>query len=167
MPVDARLIGDLLDRHGAALELYASQWTNCPEDCVQEALVELARQRQTPEHVVAWLYRVVRNRAMNAGRAARRRVYHEQIAAQQARERKRQPLGDVDRLSLPESLEALDTGDRELIVLRLWSELTWQQIGELTDTSSSSAQRRYVAALEKLKQLLEPTCLTNMICRPS
>jgi len=53
LPVDACLLGELLDRHGATLELYASQWTRCPEDCVQEALVELARRIQPPEHVVA------------------------------------------------------------------------------------------------------------------
>jgi DNA-directed RNA polymerase specialized sigma24 family protein len=35
------------------------------DDCVQEALVELARQRQSPEHVLAWLYRVVKVEQMN------------------------------------------------------------------------------------------------------
>ena len=42
-PPGPELIGRLLDRHGAALELYARQLCQCPDDCVQEALVELAR----------------------------------------------------------------------------------------------------------------------------
>ncbi|NOY29686.1 MAG: sigma-70 family RNA polymerase sigma factor [Planctomycetes bacterium] len=163
LPDDARLIGDLLDQHGAALELYASQWTNCPEDCVQEAFVELAGRLQPPGHVVAWLYRVVRNRAMNAGRAARRRVHHEQIAGAQ----RRQAIGDVEKFLLTEALNALTAEDREVVVLRVWSDLSWQQIAELINTSSSSAQRRYAGALEKLKQVLEPTCLPNIIYRPS
>ncbi len=67
-PIDAEQLGRLLDEHGAALALYASQWTDSADDCVQEALVELARQRQAPDHIVAWLYRVVKNRALNAAR---------------------------------------------------------------------------------------------------
>ncbi|NOY42919.1 MAG: sigma-70 family RNA polymerase sigma factor [Planctomycetes bacterium] len=166
-PVDARLIGDLLDSHGAALELYASGWTNSPEDCVQESLVELARRLQPPEHTVAWLYHVVRNRAKNAGRADRRRVRHEQIAAQLAGERNQQTISDIERLALPEALEAMSAEDRELVVLRIWSGLTWQEIAEVSQTSSSGAQRRYAAALKQLRHFLEPSCLPKIVCRRS
>ena len=67
--VDATLIAEMLDRHGPALAFYARQWTSTADDCVQEALVELARQPATPDNPAAWLYRVVRNRALNAARA--------------------------------------------------------------------------------------------------
>jgi RNA polymerase sigma factor (sigma-70 family) len=167
LPVDARQIGELLDQHAAALELYASQWTNSPEDAVQEAFVQLASQSTRPEHLLAWLYRVVRNRALNSGRAARRRVRHEQTAAELVESQRKQTLRDVDRLSIPEALEMLSDLDREVVVLRIWSDLTWQQIAELTETSSSGAQRHYVAALEKLKVHLEPSCLPNLTCRPN
>src|SRR3954463_15524823 len=79
-PIDAELIGRLLDEHGPALALYAAQWTDAADDCVQEALVELARQRQSPEHVVAWLYRVVKHRALNVARGDRRRRERENRA---------------------------------------------------------------------------------------
>ena len=49
-PIDAEQLGRLLDEHGAALALYATQWTDSPDDCVQEALVELARLRQWLQH---------------------------------------------------------------------------------------------------------------------
>ena len=48
-PIDAEQLGRLLDEHGSALALYAAQWTDAADDCVQEALVELAKQRQSPE----------------------------------------------------------------------------------------------------------------------
>jgi len=44
-PIDAELLGRLLDEHGPALALYASQWTDAADDCVQEALIELAGTR--------------------------------------------------------------------------------------------------------------------------
>ena len=165
--VEAHEIAQLVDRHAAALELYAAHWTDAPEDCVQEAFVELARQLQRPGNVVAWLYQVVRNRALNAARADRRRAHHEQLAALRRDSRQASDFGAEDKLSLPEALAALAIEEREIVVLRIWSELTWQQIADLTNTSSSSAQRRYVAALSELRKYLEPSCEVNPIYRPS
>ncbi len=165
--VGAHEIAQLVDRHAAALELYAAHWTDAPEDCVQEAFVELARQLQRPGNVVAWLYQVVRNRALNAARATRRRGHHEQLAALRRDSRQASDFGAEDKLSLPEALAALEIEEREIVVLRIWSGLTWQQIADLTNTSSSSAQRRYVAALSELRKYLEPSCEANPTYRPS
>jgi RNA polymerase sigma factor (sigma-70 family) len=166
-PVDAHEIAELVDQHAAALELYAAHWTDAPEDCVQEAFVELARQLQRPGQVVAWLYQVVRNRAHNAARAARRRTHHEQLAGLRSASRQTSEFGAEEKMSLPEALAALAIEEREIVVLRIWSGLTWQQIADLTNTSSSGAQRRYVAALSELRKHLEPSCKTNPTCRPS
>lgn len=166
-PSDASLIAELLDRHAAALELYAAQWSATPTDCVQEAFIRLARLSATPEHVTAWLYRTVRNQALNAARAQRRRQHHEKIAARLIERKHNSKVAVTDQLPLLEALDALPVADRELVVLRIWSELTWQEIADLTETSSSSAQRRYVAALTKLRQHLEPSCPPNPICPPN
>ena len=59
--MDSDWLGQLVDRHAAALELFARQWCDTPEDVVQEAFVKLAPQRTLPENPAAWLFRVVRN----------------------------------------------------------------------------------------------------------
>jgi DNA-directed RNA polymerase specialized sigma24 family protein len=69
----------------------------------------------------------------------------------------------TEHLPLLEAIDALPTTEREFVVLRIWSALTWQEIADLTKTSSSSAQRHYVAALTKLRQHLEPSCPPNLI----
>jgi RNA polymerase sigma-70 factor (ECF subfamily) len=38
-------LSSVLAQHGRALVLYARQWCDCPEDVVQEALLELIGQR--------------------------------------------------------------------------------------------------------------------------
>ena len=43
--------------------------------------IELAGQPQSPDNAVAWLYRVVRNKALSAARSAGRRQRHEAAAA--------------------------------------------------------------------------------------
>src|SRR5262245_7214503 len=77
-------LGRLIDAHAAALTLYARQWCAAPEDVVQEAFLKLTAQPAPPPHVVPWLYAVVRNRAISAARADRRRRQHEARAAARA-----------------------------------------------------------------------------------
>src|SRR5262245_66257780 len=68
-----RHLGELIDRHGPALVLYARQWCAGPEDVVQDAFLKLLGQRRAPDDPAAWLYRVVRNAALDAAKADRRR----------------------------------------------------------------------------------------------
>src|SRR5262249_26694350 len=75
-------LGRLIDRHAAALGLYARQWCDAREDVVQEAFLKPARQGGLPENPAAWLFRIVRNGAINASTAARRRRRHESGAAE-------------------------------------------------------------------------------------
>ena len=79
--MDSDWLGRLVDRYAAALELYARQWCHAPEDVVQEAFLKLVAQRPLPDQPVAWLFRVVRNGALNAALAARRRRHHEAESA--------------------------------------------------------------------------------------
>ena len=138
----------LLNQHAAALQLYARQWSSSPEDCVQEAFVKLAAQTEMPDKPVAWLYRVVRNGALNWARTESRRSEREKAAAEIKRSQfESEPNKALEQLELAAAIEDLPAADRELIVLRVWSELTWQQIAELTNQSSSSAHRNYVQAL--------------------
>ena len=155
-PVRATLIAEMFDRHAPALSLYASQWTSLPDDCVQEALVELARQPAAPDNPAAWLYRVVRNRALNASRASRRRTAHEQAAAEAQSTRRSAETDPATSASLNDSLSSLEGAAREIVVLRVWGGLSWQEIADVVGGSKSNAQRNYVQALEQLRQIWEP-----------
>jgi RNA polymerase sigma-70 factor (ECF subfamily) len=162
-PIDAELLGRLLDEHGAALALYASQWTLAADDCVQEALVELARQPQPPEHTLAWLYRVVKNRALNAVRGARRRRERETRAMAERFAAAQQPAAfdRGDSLAAIDALERLEPSERELVVMRIWGGLKYDEIAVALGVSTSTAHRQYERALTKLRQILESPCSTN------
>ena len=162
-PIDAELLGRLLDEHGAALALYAAQWTESPDDCVQEALVELARQPQSPDHVVAWLYRVVKHRALNAARGSRRRRERESRAIADRLADAQQPAAfdRHDAMAATEALVQLEPSERELVVMRIWGGLTLDEIGESLAISTATAHRHYERALTKLRNILESPCSTN------
>ncbi len=153
------LLERLLDGHGAALRLFASQWTESPDDCVQEALLQLVRQPTLPERIVPWLYRVVRNQAISLRRASLRRARHETAAAIE-RPSWFSVGGEalVDPECLTKALQSLAENHREVIVAKIWGRLTFEQIAEVLGISRSSAHRLYEAGLHELRERLKRLC---------
>ena len=153
-------LGYLIDRHAAALELAARQWCACPEDVVQEAFLKLSRLEREPEQSAAWLYRVVRNGAISAGRSERRRQRHES-AAGRAPWFMEEGGGRLDAAAVADSLAQLPGDQREVIVAHLWNGLTFEQIAETIGISTTTAHRRYVAGLDELRTRLKLPCPKN------
>ncbi len=149
------LLGRLVDDHAAVLLLYARQWCDTPEDVVQEAFIKIASRKWEPDNPVAWLYRVVRNGALTSARAARRRRQHEAHAAAKTPAWFDNNTGcHLDADDAARALAALPLEQRETIVAHLWGGLTFEQIGELSDVSTSTAHRRYLAGLSALRERL-------------
>jgi RNA polymerase sigma factor (sigma-70 family) len=147
----------LLDSHGPSLVLYARQWCGSPEDVVQDAFLKLVALRKPPEQVVPWLYRVVRNGAIDASRSAQRRQRRETSAAWPVRWFVE---AEADGLTADAALAALlqlPIDQREVIVVRLWGELSFEQIAEVADCSPSTAFRRFTAGIEALRKELKST----------
>ena len=156
-------LAELVDRYAAALVLYARQWCACPEDVVQTAFLKLVRLRVPPDNLLPWLYRVVRNGAIDASRAARRRHKYESAAATAA-PRWFAPSDDptgLDARSAAEALAQLPTETREIIVAHLWGGLTFEQIAHAVGSSAATCYRRYAAGLETLRHHLGAVCPTS------
>jgi RNA polymerase sigma-70 factor (ECF subfamily) len=150
----------LWDGHSASLVLYAQQWCDAPEDVVQEAFLLLVRQAMAPQNPVGWLYRVVRNQAINASRSRGRRSRREDAVAAGG-----QPwfeMSEDDRLdaaAATAALRDLPIQEREAIVARLWGGLKFDEIAGLSGTSPSTAYRSYQRGLSTLRERLGWKCL--------
>jgi RNA polymerase sigma-70 factor (ECF subfamily) len=154
----ARQLGDLIDSHAAALVLFARQWCAAPEDVVQDAFVKLAAQPAWPDDPVAWLYRVARNRAIDAGKSERRRARREAAAARPVRWFAEPAVEGLDAPAAVAALEALPGEQREAIVARLWGGMTLEQVAAVAGCSVSTAYRRYEAGIAALRERLKVTC---------
>jgi RNA polymerase sigma-70 factor (ECF subfamily) len=171
--IDPDRLVRLLDDHAAALELYAAQWADSPADVVQEAFIRLAEQAPLPDRILPWLYTVVRNGAISATRAATRRNKHERNAAElHGSWFDQDAMAPIDAQTATAALRDLPEEFREVLVARIWGGLSFEEIGELTGASSSTAHRRYESGLRKLRVKLgvpcEKTCeTTNQIPRIS
>jgi RNA polymerase sigma factor (sigma-70 family) len=159
MSVPPEFLSQLIAAHAATLELYARQICDTPEDAVQDAFVRLAAQSQLPSRVLPWLFEVTRNRAVSLQRSTRRRKRHEAQAARRDwfETNEGAPL-DADMAT--RALEQLSSEEREVIVAHVWGGMTFDEIGRLTQTSSSTAHRRYREALARLRTKLGVTWLS-------
>jgi RNA polymerase sigma-70 factor (ECF subfamily) len=150
-------LGRLYRKHAAALRLYVRQWPCGAEDLVQDAFIKLAEQSPAPDQVLPWLYRVVRNATLAAGRGeARRRRRQDRMSAAEAW------FGTVeDRIDGHEAtrlLAELPLEQREVVVARIWGGLTFEEVACLAGCSLPTAHRRYQAGLAALRERLNGPC---------
>jgi len=146
----------LWDEHGAALTLYARQWCDAPEDVVQEAFLTLVRQGAAPDNPVGWIYRVVRNRAMNAARSCGRKARREAAVAASGEPWFETAEGDrLDASAATEALKELPEDQREAIIARLWGGLSFEEISQLRGESLSAVYRCYQRGLSALRERLD------------
>jgi RNA polymerase sigma-70 factor (ECF subfamily) len=122
------------------------------EDVLHEtfaALLQLPGCPAQPEH---YCTRSFRNRAMNYRRSLWRRLTRELESRrwfEQATDE-----SPAERAAM-QSLADLPVEQREVIVLKIWHERTFEEIGELLDISPNTAAGRYRYGLQKLKLRLE------------
>lgn len=139
-----------LAAHEKCLVLYARQWCNSPEDVVQEALVELIRKRLDPMQNIPWVYTVVRNKAVSASRRSSRLKPIDWNDCEPWFESNTGDLIDAKAAQL--HLQQMDESIREVLVLKLWSGLSFEEIAPLAQCSKSEAHRRYQQGLELLRK---------------
>lgn len=152
-----------LEAHGPKLLLCARQWTRSfadAEDVVQEAFVRYWRhQRHLPGDPQALLVTSIRRAALDHARRSARRTAREEKADGGLEEREcffdPQVGDDADRRrEIEAALERLPVVQREVLVLKIWNELTFEQIGETLEIPPNTAASRYRYALAALRKEL-------------
>jgi RNA polymerase sigma-70 factor (ECF subfamily) len=133
--------------YGRALGLTHSE----AEDVLQETFVALLRKPEEPEEPKHYCLRAFRNRALNYRRSLWRRLTRE-LESQRWFERTE---GETPQeRSAMRSLARLPTEQREAIVLKIWHEYTFDEIGELLGISANTVAGRYRYGLQKLRAFL-------------
>ena len=115
------------------------------------ALMQRPQPPELPEH---YCVRSFRNRALNYRRSLWRRLTRE---LESARWFERSPGESPAERAAMRGLAALPQEQREVIVLKIWHEHTFEEIGELLDISPNTAAGRYRYGLQKLRTVPERT----------
>ena len=141
------------------LLLFARQWLRSSadaEDVVQEAFVRFWRRNHNIENR-ALLYATVRSIALDFVRRDSRRARREADASSEAAgsvEPQFEQLDDSQPLAT--AVERLPLDQREVLVMKIWDELTFAEIAAALGISQNTAASRYRYALVALKKSLQP-----------
>ena len=142
------------------LLLFARQWTRSPddaEDIVQEAFVKFWRRNHQVNNR-ALLYATVRSIALDFIRRDRRRARREAnvFAETESTIEPQFELEDETQSALAAAVDSLPHDQREVLVLKIWNELTFAEIAAALGISQNTAASRYRYALAGLKKSLQP-----------
>jgi len=134
--------------YGRALGLGESE----AEDVLQETFVALLKQEKRPENPEHYCVRAYRNRVLNFKRGLWRRVARELESARwfESAEVK----NDLEEAA-QRALARLPVEQREVIVLKIWHEMTYDEIAATLDLSPNTVAGRYRYGMEKLKGILK------------
>jgi RNA polymerase sigma-70 factor (ECF subfamily) len=146
-----------LDQHAAALVLFARGWLSShadAEDVVQEAFVRFWRSRDRVSDPAAYLYACVKRCALEWIRAGARRSRREEATARAEAEPLFQDALEQQerRVAIEEALASLPEKQREVLVMRIWGDLSFPQIAEALGVPTETATSRYRYALAKLHE---------------
>ena len=161
-----------LEHHGPKLLLFARQQTRSYEDAqdvLQDAIVKLVEKIRNAEFVggpEAWqpyLYTTIRRLAIDLSRRDDRRKRREDSVGTDAGEAQQDAFhpwfesdssDDEIRNQLEEKLKLLPEKFAEVIIMKIWGERTFAEIGEILGISQNTAASRYRYGLEALKKSL-------------
>jgi RNA polymerase sigma-70 factor (ECF subfamily) len=118
------------------------------EDVLQETFIALLRLRERPQQPAHYCVRAFRNRALNYRRSLWRRLTREWESLRWFE--KTPSETDAERQAM-RALADLPQEQREVIVLKIWHEHTFQEIGTLLDISPNTVAGRYRYGLQKLR----------------
>jgi RNA polymerase sigma-70 factor, ECF subfamily len=149
-------VSRLYEQHGPALVAYARSFlwdAGVAEDVVHGVFLKLLRgQVAMPDVPLAYLYRAVRNTALNARRdEARQMSFDERDCCFESRDGNREAA-----LALEAALRDLPEEQREVLIMRVWSQMTSEEVAIATGVPLDTAASRYRYGLAKLRERLKP-----------
>lgn len=146
----------LYEQHAPALLLYARSFvpdSATAEDVLHQVFAKLLRGETTvPDAPLAYLYRAVRNAALNA-----RRNRAKDVGLDSQKAWFEHPVdGQESTMALQCALRELPEEQREAVILRIWAGMTFEEMAESTSVPVDTASSRYRYGLEKLRERLKP-----------
>lgn len=139
---EAKAAGLIL--YGRALGLSHNE----AEDVLQETFMALLRLERRPEEPEHYCLRAFRNRALNYRRSLWRRLARE---LESARWFERGSQSSEAEREAMRRLAELPPEQREVIVLKIWHDMTFEEIAGLFEISPNTVAGRYRYGLNKLR----------------
>ncbi len=145
-------VQELYRQHGPALLAYGTSLLGdfaAAEDVLHQIFLKLLTMKALPEGPRLYLFKAVRNRCLNVMRGRQRLTSLDQ-------EWLIKPAGMMEAgLEVEKAIAELPPEQREVLVMRIWGEMTLAEIAAVLEIPANTVASRYRYALEKLRTLLK------------
>jgi RNA polymerase sigma-70 factor, ECF subfamily len=120
------------------------------EDVLHQVFISLLSKAEQPAEARPYLFKCVRNCALNLRRNGARMV---SLDEQQWLVK---PQGMMEAgIEVERSLRGLPPEQREVVLMRVWGEMTLEEIAIVLDVPANTVASRYRYALAKLREILK------------
>jgi RNA polymerase sigma-70 factor (ECF subfamily) len=146
----------LYEVHGRALLAYACAFLHDPseaEDVLHQVFLQLLGHGATGISSPGYLFRAVRNRALNQLRGRSREVALDGVLDGGVQWLESPSASTETALALQSALGRLPQEQREVIVLRVWGQMTFEEVAGVVGVSPNTAASRYRYGLAKLSEV--------------
>jgi RNA polymerase sigma-70 factor (ECF subfamily) len=165
------------EQHGPALVTYASSILgdrSRAEDALQQVFFKLLKGKmEVPEPAKPYLFRAVRNTAISMKRHSGHEValddgIHGEVPKDGCESsNKRNEWFEASAelgywsAKLENALKELPLEQSEVLTMKIWGEMTFDEIATVLDISMNTAASRYRYAIAKLRDLMQPSEVSN------
>ena len=128
------------------------------EDVLQETFLALMQKSELPREPENYCLRSFRNRALNHKRTLWRRLTRELVVLADGHHWFEKSADETEQHLQEDAvrcLEELPVEQREVVVLKIWNQFTFEEIGGLLEISPNTVAGRYRYGLQKIKSKLE------------
>jgi RNA polymerase sigma-70 factor (ECF subfamily) len=147
--------------HGSALLLYACSLLgrkHAAEDVLHQVFMKLLEQNTMPEEPRPYLFRAVRNAALNVMRQESKDVDVTDIEPWF----EAPPQDHAANVTLKSVLMQISVEQRQVLVMHIWGGLSFEEIGRVLDIPANTSASRYRYAIQRLRDRMQPQ---DPLCR--
>lgn len=121
------------------------------EDVLQDTFAALLKVKESPAQPQHYIFRAYRNRSLNYRRNWWRRLKAEWESAQWFEPSAAENPAEAEAMRC---LAELPMEQREVIVLKIWQRMTFEEIGQVLELSPNTAAGRFRYGMEKMRKAM-------------
>ena len=128
------------------------------EDAVLDAMLAISEMNRQPDNLPAYLYRTVRNKALHTTKQSKRFTsdfdYSDFIDSESHAAEEQVFVSQI-----LEQLEKFESDQQQVLIMKLFGDLTFDEIAEITANSPNTVASWYRRGLQKLKETVHEPAL--------
>lgn len=128
------------------------------EDAVLDAMLAISQLKYSPDDLAAYLFRTVRNKALHSAKQ-QHRFKDDAELANFIDSHQQSPEQQIFVKQVLEHLTHLESNQQQVLIMKLFGDLTFQEIAEVTATNPNTVASWYRRGVASLKEKIHEPAL--------